>query len=72
MNDVTALLSTSVADAKSSLECQLQNNPRQAMSDAQLALDFLDSQNATGAVHRTRRAMLRTIVNKASKQLSKG
>ncbi|MCE9971364.1 hypothetical protein LZ620_20545, partial [Aeromonas salmonicida] len=61
---------TSVADAKSSLECQLRSNPHLALSDAQLALDFMDSQDATGAVHKSRRAMLLTIVNKARKQLS--
>lgn len=72
MNDVTAILSTSVADAKSSLECQLMSNPQYALDNAQLALDFIDSQDATGTGHRARRAMLRTIVNKARKQLSKG
>lgn len=72
MSNVVALLNTSVADAKSSLECLLLRNPQQAMGDAQLALDFIESQDATGTAHSARRAMLRTIVNKASKQLSKG
>ncbi|MFU1555312.1 hypothetical protein ACM3N8_16415 [Aeromonas sp. A04] len=70
MENVKALLNTSVADAKSSLECQLRSNPHLALSDAQLALDFMDSQDATGAAHKSRRAMLLTIVNKARKQLS--
>ena len=68
MSDVTALLNTSVADAKSSLECQLQSNPKQALSDAQLAIDFINQYgNAEG--QKSRLAMLTTIVNKARKAL---
>ena len=70
MNNVKYLLNTSVADGKSSLECQLQSNPQQALDDAQLAIDFineyLDSEG-----QKSRLAMLATIVNKARKQLGK-
>ena len=70
MENVKALLNTSVADAKSSLECVLLGNPQQALADAQLAIDFineyLDSEG-----QKSRLAMLATIVNKARKALSK-
>lgn len=70
MENVKALLNTSVADAKSSLECQLQSNPQQALADAQLAIDFINQYgNAEG--QKSRLAMLTTIVNKARKQLGK-
>ena len=42
MENVKALLNTSVADAKSSLECLLMSNPRQALEEAQLAVDFIN------------------------------
>ena len=42
MDNVKALLNTSVADAKSSLECLLMSNPQQALDDAQLAVDFIN------------------------------
>lgn len=68
MENVKALLNTSVADAKSSLECVLLGNPQQALADAQLAIDFineyLDSEG-----QKSRLAMLATIVNKARKAL---
>lgn len=70
MENVKALLNTSVADAKSSLECVLLGNPQQALADAQLAIDFineyLDSEG-----QKSRLAMLATIVNKARKHLTK-
>lgn len=70
MENVKALLNTSVADAKSSLECVLLGNPQQALADAQLAIDFineyLDSEG-----QKSRLAMLATIVNKARKRLTK-
>lgn len=70
MENVKALLNTSVADAKSTMECHLQSNPQQAMFDAQLAIDFineyLDSEG-----QKSRLAMLATIVNKARKRLNK-
>ncbi len=70
MENVKALLNTSVADAKSSLECVLLGNPQQALADAQLAIDFineyLDSEG-----QKSRLAMLATIVNKARKRLNK-
>lgn len=68
MENVKALLNTSVADAKSSLECVLLGNPQQALADAQLAIDFineyLDSEG-----QKSRLAMLAAIVNKARKAL---
>lgn len=70
MNNVKYLLNTSVADGKSSLECQLQSNPQQALADAQLAIDFIN-QYGQAAKHRSRLAMLTTIVNKARKCLTK-
>ena len=70
MNNVKYLLNTSVADGKSSLECQLQSNPQQTLDDAQLAIDFIN-QYCQAAKHRSRLAMLTTIVNKARKALSK-
>ncbi|GJA53286.1 hypothetical protein KAM348_07090 [Aeromonas caviae] len=66
--NVKALLNTSVADAKSSLECQLGNNPQQAMVDAQLAIDFIN-QGSSLSGQKSRLAMLATIVNKARKAL---
>ncbi|WP_303845330.1 hypothetical protein [Aeromonas sobria] len=70
MENVKALLNTSVADAKSTLECHLQSNPQQALDDAQLAIDFINQYgNAEG--QKSRLAMLATIVNKARKRLTK-
>ncbi len=70
MNNVKYLLNTSVDDGKSSLECQLQSNPQQALDDAQLAIDFINAfANIEG--QKSRLAMLATIVNKARKALSK-
>lgn len=69
MENVKALLNTSVADAKSSLECHLMSNPQQALNDAQLAADFINQYGmATG--QKSRLAMLTSIINKARKQLS--
>ncbi|MBS4699343.1 hypothetical protein [Aeromonas media] len=70
MENVKALLNTSVADAKSSLECLLQNNPQQSMDDAQLAIDFIN-QYGQAASQKSRLTMLSTIVNKARKRLAK-
>ena len=70
MNNVKCLLNTSVDDGKSTLECQLRSNPQQALADAQLAIDFIN-QYGQAAKHRSRLAMLTTIVNKARKALSK-
>lgn len=70
MNNVKYLLNTSVADGKSSLECQLRSNPQQALDDALLAIDFINAfANTEG--QKSRLAMLATIVNKARKALSK-
>ncbi|MEG0010386.1 MAG: hypothetical protein RR721_20195 [Aeromonas sp.] len=70
MDNVKALLNTSVTDAKSTLECQLRNNPQSALADAQLAIDFINQYgNAEG--QKSRLAMLTTIVNKARKRLIK-
>lgn len=68
MENVKALLNTSVTDAKSTLECQLQSNPQQALADAQLAIDFIN-QYGNAAAQKSRLAMLATIVNKARKAL---
>lgn len=68
MESVKALLNTSVADARSTLECQLLNNPAQALADATACLAALIAKNDDR--HRSRRAMLSTIANKARKQLS--
>ena len=68
MENVKALLNTSVGDGKSTLECQLRSNPQQALDDAQLAIDFIN-QYVQAAKHRSRLAMLTTIVNKARKAL---
>ena len=68
MDNVKALLNTSVADGKSTLECQLQSNPQQALADAQLAIDFIN-QYGNAAAQKSRLAMLATIVNKARKAL---
>lgn len=70
MENVKALLNTSVADAKSSLECLLQNNPQQSMNDAQLAIDFIN-QYGQAVSQKSRLTMLSTIVNKARKRLAK-
>lgn len=69
MENVKALLSTSVADAKSSLECLLISNPQQAMEEAQLAVDFIN-QYGHAANQKSRMAMLTIIVNKARKHLA--
>lgn len=68
MSNVKYLLNTSMADGKSTLECQLRSNPQQAMTDAQLAIDFIN-QYGQATKHRSRLAMLTTIVNKARKAL---
>ncbi|MGS4930841.1 hypothetical protein ACVDHJ_04295 [Aeromonas sp. 25-281] len=70
MDNVKALLNTSVADAKSSLECLLMSNPQQALDDAQLAVDFIN-QYGQAINQRSRMAMLATIVSKARKRLVK-
>lgn len=70
MDNVKALLNTSVADAKSSLECLLMSNPQQALDDAQLAVDFIN-QYGQAINQKSRMAMLATIVNKARKRLVK-
>ena len=70
MNNVKYLLNTSVADGKSSLECQLQSNPQQALDDAQLAVDFIN-QYGQAINQKSRMAMLATIVSKARKRLLK-
>lgn len=68
MENVKALLNTSVADAKSTLECALQGNPLGALADAQLAIDFIN-QGSSLSGQKSRLAMLTTIVNKARKAL---
>lgn len=70
MENVKALLNTSVADAKSSLECQLRSNPQRSLDDAQLAIDFIN-QYGQAASQKSRLTMLSTIVNKARKRLTK-
>lgn len=70
MDNVKALLNTSVADAKSTMECHLQSNPQQALADAQLAIDFINQYGNTEG-QKSRLAMLATIVNKARKRLNK-
>lgn len=70
MDNVKALLNTSVADAKSSLECLLMSNPQQALDDAQLAVDFIN-QYGQAINQKSRMAMLATIVSKARKRLTK-
>ncbi|MGU5752247.1 hypothetical protein ACV1EG_05220 [Aeromonas caviae] len=70
MENVKALLNTSVADAKSSLECLLMSNPQQALDDAQLAVDFIN-QYGQAINQKSRMAMLATIVSKARKRLVK-
>ncbi|MFM4727093.1 MULTISPECIES: hypothetical protein [Aeromonas] len=70
MDNVKALLNTSVADAKSSLECLLMSNPQQALDDAQLAVDFIN-QYGQAINQKSRMAMLATIVSKARKRLLK-
>ncbi|MBX9561598.1 hypothetical protein HQ395_19860 [Aeromonas hydrophila] len=70
MENVKALLNTSVADAKSSLECLLMHSPKQALEEAQLAVDFIN-QYGQATNQKSRLAMLTTIVNKARKHLVK-
>lgn len=70
MDNVKALLNTSVVDAKSSLECLLMSNPQQALDDAQLAVDFIN-QYGQAINQKSRMAMLATIVSKARKRLVK-
>lgn len=70
MENVKALLNTSVADAKSSLECLLMSNPQQSLTDAQLAIDFIN-QYDQAASQKSRLTMLSVIVNKARKRLAK-
>ncbi|WP_368206376.1 hypothetical protein [Aeromonas sp. s5] len=68
MENVKALLNTSVTDAKSSLECLLRSNPQQALGQAQLAVDFIN-QYGQAANQKSRLVMLTSIVNKARKAL---
>lgn len=68
MERVINLLNTSVTDAKSSLDCIIECNQAQAQQEAQLAIDFINSQGSAEH-HKSRLAMLTTIVNKARKRL---
>lgn len=68
MERVINLLNTSVNDAKSTFDCIMEHNPKQAMEEAQLAIDFINSQGSAEH-HKSRLAMLTTIVNKARKRL---
>ncbi|MGL6429855.1 MULTISPECIES: hypothetical protein [Aeromonas] len=68
MERVINLLNTSVTDAKSSLDCIIEQNPKQAQQEAQLAIDFINNQGSAEH-HKSRLAMLTTIVNKARKRL---
>jgi len=70
MERVINLLNTSVTDAKSSLDCIIEQNPKQAQQEAQLAIDFINNQGSAEH-HKSRLAMLTTIVNKARKRLNK-
>ncbi|CAH8242718.1 conserved hypothetical protein [Vibrio aestuarianus] len=70
MDKVNSLINTSVADAKSTLECMLNKEPKKAKELAEKALDKLPlpmPHQRNGQM--TRIAMLRTIVRKADKQL---
>lgn len=64
MSNAVSFLSTSVADVRSTLECQLIHDPRGALMDAQTCLAALPQDQ-----HRSLRAVLKTIINKARKQL---
>ncbi|EHK2923183.1 hypothetical protein J7Y46_003012 [Vibrio parahaemolyticus] len=65
-----SLISTSVTDAKSTLECLLNNKPQRAKELAEQTLNKLPvpSPNERNW-HMTRIAMLRTIVRRADKLL---
>lgn len=70
MERVINLLNTSVTDAKSSLDCIIEQNPKQPQQEAQLAIDFINN-HGSAEHHKSRLAMLTTIVNKARKRLNK-
>ena len=70
MERVINLLNTSVTDAKSTFDCIMEHNPEQAQQEAQLAIDFINAQGEQEG-HKSRLAMLTTIVNKARKRLNK-
>lgn len=71
MDKVTALINTSVDDAKSTLECMLKKDAQAAKELATKALERLPLPKRTGMTNgnMTRIAMLRTVVRKANKQL---
>jgi hypothetical protein len=69
MGNVKALINNSVADVKSAMECVLMTNPAQAMSDAIQAIEYINLQFMGEDHQKSRLAMLRTIVNKARRQL---
>lgn len=68
MERVINLLNTSVTDAKSTFDCIMKHNPEQAQQEAQLAIDFINAQGEQEH-HKSRLAMLTTIVKKARKRL---
>ena len=63
------LTHTSVTDAKSSLECTLAKDPARALADATATIDYINLQFMGEDHQKSRLAMLRTIVNKARRQL---
>lgn len=70
---VENLISTSVSDAKSTLECMLSNNPERAKELAEQVIEKLWTPKPCNGVRNgnmTRVAMLRTIIRRANKLLA--
>lgn len=65
MDKISALINTSVDDAKASLLCTLNRDPQEAKDTAEHVLAAIPSLKG----NMTRVAMLRTIIRKANKQL---
>lgn len=64
MKRINDLVFTSVQDTKSTLECTLIHDPKQALEDAEAVLKTMES---FGYNQPSRRKMLKSIINKANK-----
>ncbi|MNF28238.1 hypothetical protein D3C85_894270 [compost metagenome] len=68
MKHINDLVFTSVQDAKSTLECTLIRDPQQALADAEAVLTAMV---AFQYDQPSRRTMLKSIISKARKRLTK-
>jgi len=64
MKRINDLVFTSVQDTKSTLECTLIHDPKQALEDAEAVLKAMEAFRYNQP---SRRKMLKSIINKANK-----